>query len=64
MATHFLLSAAARTLSLAKVARMTEEEGRETFRMIRWANIAAVIELGSTVHADEARIGTRSTTAF
>ena len=38
MATHFLLSAAARTLSFAKVARMTEEEGRDAFRMIRWAD--------------------------
>lgn len=38
MAQHFLLSAAARTLSLAKVARMTEEEARDAFRMIRWAD--------------------------
>ena len=38
MAQHFLLSAAARTLSLAKVARMSEEEAREAFRMIRWAD--------------------------
>ena len=38
MAQHFLLSAAARTLSLAKVARMSEEEARDAFRMIRWAD--------------------------
>lgn len=36
MAQHFLLSSAARTLSLAKVARMTEEEARDAFRRIRW----------------------------
>lgn len=37
MAQHFLISSAARTLSLAKVARMTEEEAREAFQLIRWA---------------------------
>lgn len=37
MSQHFLLSAAARTLSLAKVMRMTEEAARETFKGIRWA---------------------------
>src|SRR5687767_7502132 len=34
---HFLLSAKARTLSLASVARMSEDEARATFRAIRWA---------------------------
>lgn len=38
MAQHFLLSTAARSLSLAKVARMTEEDARDAFRMIRWAS--------------------------
>ena len=38
MAQHFLLSASARTLSLAKVARMSEEEARDAFRLIRWSN--------------------------
>ena len=38
MAQHFLLSAAARTLSLASVARMTDEEARATFQRIRWAD--------------------------
>ncbi|MGD9541482.1 IS1595 family transposase [Methylocystis sp.] len=38
MAQHFLLSAAARSLSLAKVARMTDEEARDAFRLIRWAS--------------------------
>lgn len=38
MAQHFLLSAAARTLSLGKVARMSDEEARETFQRIRWAD--------------------------
>lgn len=37
MAQHFLLSAQARTLRLAKVLRLTEEEAYETFRKIRWA---------------------------
>lgn len=34
---HFLLSAKARSLSLAKVARLSDEEACETFRLIRWA---------------------------
>lgn len=38
MAQHFLLSAAARTLSLSAVARMTDEEAHDTFRRIRWAD--------------------------
>jgi transposase-like protein len=38
MSSHFLLSRAARTLSLAKVARMSDEEARDAFRMIRWAD--------------------------
>lgn len=37
MVQHFLLSAAARTLSLATVLRMSEEEAFLTFRRIRWA---------------------------
>jgi ribosomal protein L37AE/L43A len=38
MVQHFLLSAAARTISLAKVTRKSDEEARDTFRMIRWAS--------------------------
>lgn len=38
MSQHFLLSAAARSLSLATVARMSDEEARKTFAAIRWAN--------------------------
>jgi hypothetical protein len=34
---HFLLSAAARTLSLAKIMRMSDEEAHATFKRIRWA---------------------------
>jgi hypothetical protein len=34
---HFLLTAAARTLSLSAVARMSDEEARDTFRHLRWA---------------------------
>jgi transposase-like protein/predicted secreted protein len=36
MAQHFLLSPAARTLSLAKVLRMTDKQAEEAFRAIRW----------------------------
>lgn len=38
MSQHFLLSAAARTLSLVKVMRMTDAQARETFKAIRWAS--------------------------
>ncbi len=38
MAQHFLLSAAARTLSLAKVMRMSDEQAFDAFRAIRWAD--------------------------
>ena len=38
MAQHFLLSTAARSLSLAKVARMSDDEARDAFRLIRWAS--------------------------
>jgi len=37
MAQHFLLSAKARTLSLAKVIRMSDDEAYEAFKAIRWA---------------------------
>jgi transposase-like protein len=37
MAVHFLLSPAAKTFSLVKVMRMSDEEARATFRKIRWA---------------------------
>jgi transposase-like protein len=38
MAQHFLLSAAARTLSLSVVARMSDDEARATFQRIRWSD--------------------------
>src|SRR6185437_2529891 len=38
MSQHFLLSAAARTLSLKAVARMSEEEAHATFKAIRWSD--------------------------
>ena len=38
MSQHFLLSAKARTLSVATVARMSEETARQTFTAIRWAD--------------------------
>ncbi len=36
MAQHFLLSAAAKTLSLASVFRMTDQEAETAFRKLRW----------------------------
>ncbi|MDZ4761224.1 MAG: IS1595 family transposase [Alphaproteobacteria bacterium] len=38
MAQHFLKSAAARSLKLADVMRMTDEQAREAFQLIRWAD--------------------------
>ncbi|MGD0191787.1 MAG: IS1595 family transposase [Rhizomicrobium sp.] len=38
MAIHFLQSSAARTLSLARVFRMTDEEAETAFRKIRWTD--------------------------
>jgi transposase-like protein len=38
MAQHFLLSSQARTLSLAKVLRLSDEEAYSAFRAIRWAD--------------------------
>ncbi len=38
MKQHFLLSPAARSLSLATVARMSDEEARKTFQCIRWSD--------------------------
>ncbi|WP_439572769.1 IS1595 family transposase [Phreatobacter sp.] len=37
MAQHFLLSTAARSLSLAKVARMSDDDAHDAFRLIRWS---------------------------
>lgn len=37
MAQHFLLSRAARSLSLAAVARMSDDQAWTTFKLIRWA---------------------------
>src|ERR1700756_3127652 len=38
MSQHFLLSPAAKTLTLASVARMSDEEAEAVFRKIRWAS--------------------------
>ncbi|HXC14764.1 MAG TPA: IS1595 family transposase [Stellaceae bacterium] len=38
MSQHFLLTAAARTLSLSVVARMSDEEAHDTFKRLRWAD--------------------------
>ncbi|MGP0095015.1 MAG: IS1595 family transposase [Xanthobacteraceae bacterium] len=40
MAQHFLLSSAAKTLSLASVIRMSDAEAEETFRKVRWPDTA------------------------
>ena len=40
MSQHFLLSPAAKTLSLVKVMRMSDDEARATFRKIRWSETA------------------------
>ena len=37
MAQHFLMSAAARTLSIAQVLRMTDKEAEQEFASLRWA---------------------------
>src|SRR4051812_33547444 len=36
MSQHFLLSPAAKTLSLASVCRMSDQEVEETFKRVRW----------------------------
>src|SRR5947209_11798346 len=38
MSQHFLPSSRAKTLTLASVARMSDEEAEAVFRKIRWAN--------------------------
>ena len=38
MAQHFLLSAKAKTLSIAKLALMSEKESEQYFRALRWAS--------------------------
>jgi len=38
MSQHFLLSPAAKTLSLVKVIRMSDDEARAAFQKVRWAN--------------------------
>ncbi len=38
MAQHFLLSAEARTLSIVKIAMMSDEEIHEIFKNIRWSD--------------------------
>ncbi len=38
MAQHFLLSAKSRTISELEVARMSEDEARETFEKLRWSD--------------------------
>lgn len=42
MSQHFLLSAKARTLSLATVLRMTDQEAEDAFRSVRWPDGKAI----------------------
>jgi transposase-like protein len=60
MAQHFLLSKAAKTLSLAQVFRMTDAEAETAFKAIRWAdtNGAPVCPSCGSVEAYEARRAT------
>ena len=57
MAQHFLLSKAAKTLSLAQVFRMTDAEAETAFRNIRWADTNGIPVCPScgSVEAYEAR---------
>jgi transposase-like protein len=57
VAQHFLLSKAAKTLSLAQVFRMTDAEAETTFKAIRWAdtNGTPVCPSCGSVEAYEAR---------
>jgi len=57
VAQHFLLSKAAKTLSLAQVFRMTDTEAETAFKMIRWpdTNGAPVCPICGSVDAYEAR---------
>ena len=57
MAQHFLLSKAAKILSLAQVFRMIDAEAETAFKMIRWAdtNGAPVCPSCRSVEAYEAR---------
>lgn len=55
MSQHFLLSPAAKTLSLVKVMRMSEDEARTAFRKIRWTETDGdpiCPECGCTDHYD------------
>lgn len=57
MSQHFLLSRAAKTLSLAQVFRMTDAEAEDRFEAIRWASTqgAPVCPSCGSVEAYEAR---------
>src|SRR5712675_1480075 len=57
MAQHFLLSRAAKTLSLAQVFRMSDAEAETTFKNLRWADTdgAPVCPICGSLDAYEAR---------
>jgi transposase-like protein len=57
MSQHFLLTRAAKTLSLAQVFRMTDAEAETTFKSLRWADThgAPVCPFCGTLDAYEAR---------
>jgi len=43
VAQHFLLSKAAKTLSLAQVFRMIDADAETAFKMIRWAGLPTAL---------------------
>src|ERR1700722_1756065 len=57
MSQHFLLSRAAKTLSLAQVFRMTDAEAETAFKMVRWVDTggAPVCPFCGSLDAYEAR---------
>ena len=65
MAQHFLLSSAAKTLSLLSVMRMTDGEAEKTFRLVRWPllNGEPVCPHCTALEAYEARRRLRPNTA-
>jgi hypothetical protein len=48
---QFLLSSRAKTLTLASVARMSDEEAEAVFRKIRWASNPAITAIHSVRNA-------------
>lgn len=60
---HFLLSTTARTLSLAKVMRLSDQEAFATFKALRWASTAPNLRETSSSAAPAAREAASSETS-